>query len=62
MKTFTISFVGKPIGSVHAGSPERVTRKVQAESKQAAQLKAYDTHEHIAGGADWVLCTEETEQ
>jgi hypothetical protein len=62
MKTFTISFVGRPIGGIDGTAAVRVTRKVQAESKQAAQLKAYETHEHIAGGADWVLCTEETEQ
>lgn len=58
MKTYRISFVGKPIGSICAAFPDRVTREVQAESPKDARLMAYDTHEHIAGGADWVLCQE----
>ncbi len=51
---YRIRFQGCPIGRLNTAVKDVVTRVVEADSPEAAQLKAYDTHEHIRGGAESV--------
>lgn len=55
MKRYRIEFEGRKVGSL--GLTHRVCRVVDAGSTEEAQMKAYETHEHIAGGAPGVLVT-----
>ena len=53
-----IQFTGKLNGSLHALFPDFVTRYVDAATSAEARMRAYETHEHIPGGADGVKATE----
>lgn len=51
MNTYRIRFSGIPIGRLsHVG--ETVTREVEAVDAKSAELRAYDTHEHIHSRID----------
>lgn len=52
---YVLRFYGVPKGSLNATVVVRVERVVEAETIEAARLKAYETHEHIPGGAENVL-------
>lgn len=45
MKTYKISFFGRLKGAIGISYP--CYREIEAESKEEALLKLYDTHEHI---------------
>ena len=51
---YKITFVGCPTGQLYTAIKERVTRIVEAANEKEAALLAYETHEHIIGGADGV--------
>lgn len=55
---YRIRFEGCPIGRLNTAIKDIATRVVEADSPEAAQLKAYDTHEHIPGGAESVSVQE----
>jgi hypothetical protein len=50
VKAYEIRFRGCPLGRLTTYLKEDVVLVVEAESVEAAQLRAYDTHEHIVGG------------
>jgi len=52
-----LKFYGRPVGGLDGTAAQYVERIVEAPAKHVAQLKAYDTHEHIPGGADRVVAT-----
>jgi hypothetical protein len=49
MKSYSISFVGRPIGAL--GVEQRHTVEVEAEDTEAAKLKLYESYEHIHLGS-----------
>lgn len=53
---YRLRFSGRKVGALGIGNPG-VTTEVEADNPKEAALKAYDTHEHIWGGADGVLVT-----
>lgn len=53
---YRLRFSGRKAGALGIGNPG-VTTEVEADNPKEAALKAYDTHEHIWGGADGVLVT-----
>lgn len=61
MAKYLIAGFGSPIGSIGM-SGRKFRRCVEAESKEAAALKAYETHEHISGGAESVEVVNLTER
>jgi len=54
---YRIEYSGTPAGGLNAAFKVNVSRIVEAPDPEAAQLMAYDTHEHI-GGSDAVKVTE----
>lgn len=55
---YRIRFHGCPKGRLNTAVKDVVTRVVEADSREAAQLKAYETHEHLPGGAEAVSVEE----
>lgn len=49
---YRIEFNGRTIGAI--GIFYNIVLEVEAENELAARWKAYETHEHIAGGVDGV--------
>lgn len=58
MPRYRIVFYGCKIGQLNTAAKDRVEREVEAPDPAAAALAAYDTHEHIIGGADGVKVEE----
>lgn len=54
MAKYKLAFYGKKKGSVHGLFTSLVELEVEAASESDAAMKAYETHEHITGGAPGV--------
>jgi hypothetical protein len=52
MPRYDLYFSGRRVGAIGITHPVLIT--VEADNEMAAALKAYDTHEHIAGGVNGV--------
>lgn len=56
MKRWMLAFTGRKNGAL--GITYRVEIEVEAETAEAARMRAYNTHEHIAGGTAGVRVRE----